>query len=84
VLNLISNSLVNCAGTNNSNFTVILSFYRSKSHSFQNPKKAGFPRFLFSATRNPGFKILPRIGNTTQHHTMHWKCMNRLRQKHQN
>jgi len=55
---------MNCAGTNSSNFTMILSFYRSKSHSFQDPKKTGFPWFLFSATRNPGFKILPRIGNT--------------------
>jgi len=42
-----------------------LRFYRSKSHSFQNPKKTGFPGFLFSATRNPSFKILPRIGNTS-------------------
>jgi len=29
------------------------------------PEKNGFPGFLFSATRNPGFKILPRIGNTS-------------------
>jgi len=27
-------------------------------------KNPGFPGFLFSATRNPGFKIVPRIGNT--------------------
>jgi len=64
VLNLINNSLINCAGTNSSNFTMILTFYRSKSHSFQNPKKTGFPGFFFSVTRNPGFKILLRIGNT--------------------
>jgi len=44
---------------------MILSFYRSKSHSFQNPKKTCFSGFLFSVTRNAGFKILPRIGNTT-------------------
>jgi len=44
---------------------MILSFYRSKSHSFQNPKKTGFSGFPFSATRNPGFKILPRIENTS-------------------
>jgi len=49
---------------NSSNFTTILSFYRSKSHSFQNPKKPGF---RFSATRNPG---LPRIGNTTRYHVV--------------
>jgi len=48
VLNLINNSLI-CAGTNISNCTMILSFYRSKSHSIS----------------NPGFKILPRIINTT-------------------
>jgi len=65
VLNLINNSLINGAGTSSSNFTMILSFYRSKSHSFQNPKKTGVPGFLFSATRNPGFRIFPRIGNTT-------------------
>jgi len=41
---------------------VILCFYRSKSHSFQNPKKNGSPGFLFSATR-------PRIGNTTNETT---------------
>ena len=65
MLSLINNSLINCAGTNSSNFTMILSFYHSKSHPFQNPKKTDFPGFLFSATRNPGFKILPRIGNTS-------------------
>jgi len=32
---------------------------------FKTRKKTGFPGFLFSATRKPGFKILPRIGNTT-------------------
>jgi len=64
VLNLINNSLINYAGTNSSYFTMILSFYRSKSHSFQNPKKSRFSRVFFSVTRNPGFKILPRIGNT--------------------
>ena len=42
VLNLINNSLINCAGTNSNNFTMILSFNRSKSYSFQNRKKNGF------------------------------------------
>ena len=46
VLNLINNSLIYCAGTNSSNFIVLLSFYRSKSHSFQNPKKRVFPGFI--------------------------------------
>jgi len=64
VLYLVNNSLI-CAGTNISNFTMILSFYRSKLHSISKPDKTGFPGFLFSATRNPSFKILPRIGNTT-------------------
>jgi len=44
---------------------MILSFYRSKSHSFQNPEKTGFPVFFCSAARNLGFKILPGIGNTS-------------------
>ena len=66
VFNLINDiALINRAGTNSSNYKMILSVYRSKSHSFQNPKKTGFPGFLLSATRNPGFKILPRIGNTS-------------------
>jgi len=65
VLTLINNSLLNCAGTNSSNFTTRLSFHRWKSHSFQNPKQTGLPGFLFSATRNPGLKILPQIRNTT-------------------
>jgi len=69
VLYLINNSLKNCAGTNSNDFTTILSFYCSKSHSFQNRKNPGFPGFFFSATRNPGFKILPRIGNTNFFHS---------------
>jgi len=80
VLNLINNSQINCAGANSSNFTMTLSLYRSISHSFQNPKKRVFPFFL-SATRNPGFKILPRIWNTkgdtpTQELSNHseWEC----------
>jgi len=32
---------------------------------FKTQKKTSFPGFLFSATRNPGFKILTRIGKTT-------------------
>ena len=58
---------------NGGNFTMILCFYRSKSRSLQNPKKTGFPGFLFSAARNPGFKILPRIGNTICNHRF-WLC----------
>jgi len=52
VLNLINNSLINCAGTNSSNFTMVLSFYCSKSHSFQILKKnwvsfLSYPKFGF-------------------------------------
>ena len=65
MLNFIKNSLI-CARTNNRNFTMILSVYRSKSHSFQSPKKRIFPGF-FSSYPKPGLKILPRIGNTTLH-----------------
>jgi len=32
---------------------------------FKTRKKTGFSGFLFSAIRNPGFKILPRIRNTS-------------------
>jgi len=38
-----------------------LSFYRAKSHLFQNRKQLGFSRFVFSANRNPGFEILPLL-----------------------
>ena len=63
--NLINNLLTNCAGTNSTNFTMILSFYRSKSHSCQNPKKNRFYRVSFLNYPKPGFNILPRIGNTS-------------------
>jgi len=65
VLKLINNSLINGGGTNSSNFTMILSFISQKRILFKTRKSPGFPGFPFSATRNPGFKILPRIGNTT-------------------
>ena len=67
--NLINNLLTNCAGTNSTNFTMILSFYRSKSHSCQNPKKNRFYRVSFLNYPKPGFWILPRIGNTKGHIT---------------
>jgi len=54
VLNLINNSLINCAGTNSSNFTMILNFYHSKLHSFQNPKNRFF-RVSFLCYPKPGF-----------------------------
>jgi len=43
---------------------MILSFIAQNRIHFKTRKYPGFPGFLFSATRNPGFKILPRIGNT--------------------
>ena len=46
MLNSINNLLTNCAETSSGKFTMISSFYRSKSHSFQNLKKAGFPEFF--------------------------------------
>jgi len=52
VLNLINNSLINCAGTNSDSFTMILKFYRSKSHSFQN----GLSRVSFLSYPKPGFQ----------------------------
>ena len=55
VLNLLNNSLINCAGTNSSNFSMVLNFYRSKSHSFQNPKKYVFSRVSFLSYPKPRF-----------------------------
>jgi len=43
VLNLINNSLVNCAGTNSSNFTMILSFIAQNRIHFKTRKKRVFP-----------------------------------------
>jgi len=64
VLHLINDSLIDCSGTNSRYFTMILSFIGQNRIHFKTRKKTGVPGFLFSATRNPGFKILPRIGNT--------------------
>jgi len=44
---------------------MILSFIAQNRIHFKNRINLGFPGFLFSATRNPGFKILPRNGNTS-------------------
>ena len=63
--NLINASLINCAETNSNNFTMILSFYRSKLHYISKPEKNGFSHVFFSANRSPGFKVLPPIGNTS-------------------
>jgi len=43
---------------------MILSFIAQNRIHFKIRKKTVFPGFLLLATRNPGFKILPRIGNT--------------------
>jgi len=55
------NSLINCAGTNNSNFTMIPSSYRSKSHSFQNQKKGGFPGCFSQIPETRVLKFCPEL-----------------------
>ena len=42
-----------------------MGLFYAKSLFHQNPKNPSFPGVFLSSTRNPGFKILPRIGNTT-------------------
>ena len=42
-----------------------MGLYCAKSLFHQNRKNPSFPGVFLSGTRNPGFKILPRIGNTT-------------------
>jgi len=54
---LIDNLLMNCAGTNSGNFTIILSFIAQNRIHFKIRKNLGFPGFLFSSTRNPDFQI---------------------------
>ena len=61
VLNLFNNSLTNCAGTNSNNFTMILSFFRSKSHSFQNSKKRDFPGFFSQLPETRVLKFNPEL-----------------------
>jgi len=62
VLHLINNSLINCAGTNSSNFTMILSFYRLKFHSFQNLiKKRIFPGFFSQLPETRVLKFCPEL-----------------------
>ena len=64
VLNLINNSLIIAQGT-----TVVISqwywVFISQNRIHFKTQKNGFSRFFFSVTRNPGFLILPRNGNTT-------------------
>jgi len=61
VLDLINISLINCAGTNSNNFTVILNFYRSKSHSFQNSKKRVFPGFFSQLPETRVLQFCPEL-----------------------
>ena len=42
-----------------------MGLFCAKSLFYQNPKNPSFPGVFLSGTRNPGFKILPRIGNTS-------------------
>ena len=75
VLNLINNSLLNHTVP-----TVVISqwywvFITQNHIHFKKKTKKDFPRFLFSATRNPGFKILRGVWEW-RHYTMHktwWK-----------
>ena len=42
-----------------------MGLFCAKSLSHQNLKNPSFPGVFLSGTQNPGFKILPRIGNTS-------------------
>jgi len=55
VLNLINNSLINCAGTNSTNFTMILSFIAQNRIRFKTLEKNGFSRVSFLSYAKPGF-----------------------------
>jgi len=61
VLTLINNLLIYYALTNSSNFTMILSFDRTKSHSFQNPKKPGFSHFFSQLHETQVLKFCPKL-----------------------
>jgi len=54
VLDLINNSLLNCAGTNSSNIAMILSFIAQNRIHFKTRKK-GFSRVSFLSYPKPGF-----------------------------
>ena len=64
MLNLIDNSLMKYALSSSSNFKLILSFYIAQIAFTSKPEKTRVFPFFFSPARNPGFEILPRIGNT--------------------
>ena len=55
VPNLINNSLINCAGTNSRNITMILSFIAQNRIHFKTRKKNGFSQVSFVSYPNPGF-----------------------------
>jgi len=67
VLNLINNQLINCAGTNSSNFTMILNFITQNRIHFKTRKKTCFlsypkPGFLIFA---PNWKHYLRVHHIT-------------------
>jgi len=64
VLNLINNSLINCAETNSSNFTMILSFIAQNRIHFKTRKKRVFQGIFSQLPETRVFLILPRIGST--------------------
>ena len=51
--------------SNSRNFNITMGLFCAKSLFHQYPKTPSFPGVFHSGTRNPGFKILSRIGNTT-------------------
>jgi len=61
VLNIINNSLINCTGTNSTNFTVISSFIAQNGIRFKTREKSVFSRVSFLSYPKPGFLIFAPI-----------------------
>jgi len=61
VPNLTNNSLINCAGTNSSNFTIILSFIARNRIHFTTRKKRVFPGSFSQLPETRILKLCPEL-----------------------
>jgi len=61
VPNLINNSLIHCAGTNSSSFTMILSFIAQNPIHFKTQKKKIFPGFFSQLPETQVLKFCPEL-----------------------
>ena len=71
MLNLINNQLINCTGTNSSNFTMILNFITQNRIHFKTRKKRVFLGFFSQLPETRVFNFYPELetlSTSTSHH----------------